>query len=85
MYILNHFDWFGPIEELEEIDKKLHEIRNGSDGVEFLGRFSPLNKRYHWTYFFKAKDFNAWVHRKPMDFYKRDKKVEPYTEQEFYE
>ena len=75
MYILSYFDWFGPIEELEDLDKKFKKHFNGSEGVEWLGRFGPQNKKFHWTYFFKAKDFNAWVNRKPVEGFKRDYNV----------
>ena len=80
-----HFDWFGPIKELEEIDKKLKELWNGSDGVELLGRFSPHNHKFHWTWFVKAKDMETWVKRKRPTFYKRDYKVHTHQIAEYYE
>ena len=64
MYILSHFDWFGPQEKLKEFDKKLKAFYDGKDGVEFLGRFGPHNQKFHYTFFYKAKDFNAWINRK---------------------
>ena len=86
MYVLNHFDWFGPIEELDEIEKKLKKFYDGKDGVEFLGRFVPLNQKFHWTRFFKVKDFNTWVNRKipSPPVYKRDYKVMTHAVVEFY-
>ena len=87
MYILSHFDWFGPIEELDEIDKKLKKFYDGKDGVEFLGRFAPHNHKYHWTRFFKAKDFKTWVNRKlpSPPFYIRDYDVMTHTVGDYYE
>ena len=84
-YILSHFDWFGPIEELEEWDQRYKKLWDGSDGVELLGRFAPQNKKYHWTYIFKARDFNAWVNRKQPDpAYKRDYTKFTHNELEYY-
>ena len=85
MYILEHYDWFGPIEELEKWEKIYKKHFDGSHGVEYLGRFGPVNKKYHWTNFWKAKDWNAWVNRKYPDIpYKRDYKVNTHSELEFY-
>jgi hypothetical protein len=75
MYILVYFDWFGDIKELEELDNKWKELYDGSDGVEWLGRYGPHNKKLHWVYFYKVKDLSAWANRKPQDFYKRDYNV----------
>lgn len=83
MYVLEHYDWFGPIKELDEMAKKLKEHFNGKDGVEFLGRYAPHNKKFHWTHIYKAKDYNAWVNRKPME-YKRDYKVHTHSIVEIY-
>jgi hypothetical protein len=61
MYILAHFDWFGSIEELEKVALKLKEMFDGSKDVKFLGRFGPLNRKFHWTHFYMAKDFVTWA------------------------
>jgi hypothetical protein len=80
-----YFEWFGDLKELEMYDKKWGKLYDGSDGVAWLGRYAPHNKKYHWVYFFKAKDFNTWVNRKPVDFYKRDYNVIQHSEQEYFE
>ncbi len=85
MYILNSFDWYGPIEELEEIDKKLKKLYDGKDGVEFLGRYAPHNKQLHWTRFFWAKDFKTWFNRKIPDLPKRDYSKMTHSIGEYYE
>ncbi len=86
MYVLVNFDWFGPISELEEWEKKLKKHFDGKDGVEFLGRFAPHNKKYHWTRFFWAKDFKTWANRKIPEFApKRDYKVMTHSVAEYYE
>ena len=85
MYILDFFDWFGSIEELEKLDKTVKKNLEGS-GVEYLGRFAPYNRNYHWTYFFKAKDLITWENaRLHIDAgYKRDYKVHTHEIMEFY-
>jgi hypothetical protein len=85
MYVLEHFDWFGPIEELDELNNRIKKLWDGKDGVEFLGRFTPDNKNFHWTHFYKVKDMKAWANRKPFDWYKRDYKVHTHSVLEFYE
>jgi len=85
MYVLQHFDWFGSIEELEEVEKKLKKHWDGKDGIEFLGRYSPTNKRFHWTHFYKVKDWQAWANQKPLPGYKRDYNVVHHAIYEFYE
>jgi hypothetical protein len=85
MYILWYFDWFGPIEELDEWEKKLKKLYDGSDGVELLGRFVPHNQKFHWTRIYKAKDFNAWVNRKMLSQpFKRDIKVMTHALIDYY-
>ena len=84
MYILQHFDWAGSIEDLEELDKNFKKLRDGSEGVEFLGRYSPQNKKFHWTFVFKAKDFKAWTNKSTQDFYKRDFKELTHAVNEYY-
>jgi hypothetical protein len=85
MYILESYDWFGPIKDLEEVEKKIKEHLKGIDGVEFLGRFSPENKNFHWTNFYKAKDFKTWAN---VDFgwydHTRDYKVHTHSVREYY-
>lgn len=84
MYILQHFDWLGSIEKLEELDKNFKKLRDGSEGVEFLGRYSPQNKKFHWTFFFEAKDLKTWTNMKSQDFYKRDFKELTHVVTEYY-
>ena len=56
-------------------------------GVEWLGRFEPQNKKYHWTYIWKAKDWNSWhtkTYPEESANFKRDFKVYSHVEYEFY-
>ncbi len=85
MYILRHFDWYGPIEELEALEKIIKKHWDGSDGIKYLGRFGPHSQKYHWTEFYKAKDFKTWTNRTPPDWdYKRDYKVMTHQVMEYY-
>ncbi len=83
MYVLESYDWFGPIEELNELDKKLKKHFDGKHGVEFLGRFAPQQTKFHWTHFYKVKDWKAWVNHPEME-YKRDYKVHTHGIVEYY-
>jgi hypothetical protein len=88
MYILNHFDWFGDMEELEKWDKIFKKHYDGSEGVEYMGRFGPHNKKYHWTNIWKAKDFVTWLqrtHPEEMKTFKRDYKIYSHSVSEYYE
>lgn len=80
--LLQHFDWFGPIEELKEIDKKMKKACDETDGVELLGRYGPGQKKYHWTWIFKAEDYNLW-NNLTID-YVRDYNVVTHVETELY-
>jgi hypothetical protein len=82
MYILEHLDWYGSIKDLEELEKKLKEACNEA-GVEFLGRFAPHNKKFHWTLFYRVKDLKDWLNVK-FDWYKRDRKVHTHSVMEYY-
>ena len=85
MYILQYFDWFGDIKELEKLDKKWKKLYDGSDGVEWLGRYAPQNKKMHWVYFYKVKDLATWANRKPQDFYTRDYNVLTHSTVEYFQ
>jgi len=84
VYVLFHFDWFGSIEELEKLEAGAKKHWDGSDGVKFLGRFGPHNKKYHWTHFYKVTDMSTWANRKPFPGYKRDYKIVTHQEFEYY-
>jgi hypothetical protein len=87
MYILQHFDWFGDLEEVEKWDKINKRHYDGSEGVEFMGRFGPHNKKYHWTAIWKVKDLVTWVNRtypEEMKTWQRDYKTYSHVEYEYY-
>lgn len=56
MMVLYHFDWSGTKEELEEFYEYQMKIMDKTEGAEFIGKFAPLNKAYHFTWFAKFKD-----------------------------
>jgi hypothetical protein len=60
MLILLHIDWFGSAEELQESDNSLRKACDEIDGVKYKGRFTPNQKKYHWTYLFKAENLASW-------------------------
>ena len=79
-----HYDWFGTIEELVKLEEGLKNHFDGSDGVKFLGRFGPHNKKYHWTFFFKATDLSTWANRKPLQGFTRDYKIMTLQVMDYY-
>lgn len=52
MLYLFHFDWFGPAEELDEIDEAWKKACAETDGIKFEGRYAPSYMKYHWTWVF---------------------------------
>ena len=59
MYILQYFDWNGTLDELEEAEKMVKKIIDETEGVDFKGRYSPHNKKYHWVFMFKTDSYDA--------------------------
>jgi len=56
LLVLLHFDWFGPSEELKELDEIWKKACAETDGVEYKGRYTPRQKKYHWTYLAEAEN-----------------------------
>ena len=87
MYVLAHFDWFGSVEELDNIALRLKEMFNGSKGVKFLGRFGPQNRKFHWTHFYTAKDLVTWAteyEKADWSWFNYDRKVHGHEILEYY-
>lgn len=81
-----HFDWYGSIEELEKYEESVKKLCEGIDGVKFLGRFEPHNKKFHWTFFFKVKDMSIWAKLPPQpEGFERDYKILTHIVNEYYE
>jgi len=86
MLILLHIDWFGPAEELQESDESIKKACTETDGVKYKGRFTPNQKKYHWTYLFKAENLASWEKAwDKMSESPRDYKKMPYGELEYYQ
>ncbi len=84
MMVLIHVDWAGTMDELKELDKDYKESAEKTEGVEFKGRLIPMNKKYHFTYFAKAKGLASvqkWMENWPGD---RDYSKMTHGEWEFY-
>lgn len=84
MLVLFHFDWFGLAEELKEVDETIKKACAETEGVEYKGRYTPNQRKYHWTYLIEAENFakweEAWI---KMSKYPRDYEKLPYGELEF--
>ena len=74
MMIVVNWDFFGTEEELKEMDKRCQKMADESEGLKFIGRFTPTGLKWHFSYFFKAETEKAWVKRKRMT-WTRDRKV----------
>jgi hypothetical protein len=66
MYCLVWVDFYGTKEELAKLDKVYKEASEKTDGVEYLGRYSSYQAKWHWVYMFKtesmAKIEESWKH-----------------------
>ena len=56
MLVLVHFDWIGTAEELKEADDAWKKACAETDGIEYKGRYSPLERKFHWTYMHELED-----------------------------
>ena len=77
MAIIN-WDFFGTEEELMKLDKAYERMAEKTKGVEFLGRYTPTTLKWHFSYFFKAEDQQAWLRARPNFNYARDKTKMPH-------
>jgi hypothetical protein len=60
MLVLFYIDWFGPAEELREVDDVVKKACVDTEGVEYRGRYTPNQKKFHWTYLVEVKNFAKW-------------------------
>ena len=84
MMVLINIDFWGSDEELKILDKASEEAVKNTEGVDFLGRFAPEAKKWHWTYFYKAESLTTWDNFLKNIEYKRDKKLLSHDTTEFY-
>jgi hypothetical protein len=82
--ILIHFEFFGSDEELEILDNSWKEMAKASEGVEYEGKYIPLQGRYHFTTLFKVDSLHAWEKSSANWNYQRDKKKLTRASVEFY-
>jgi hypothetical protein len=84
MLVLLHLDWFGSTDELGESDEEVKKTCSETAGVKYQGRYTPNQKKYHWTYVFMADSFACWedawnqMAKRPRDYQKL-----PYGELEY--
>ncbi len=87
MMVLINMDFWGDDDELKKLDKAYENMAKKSDEMEYLGRFSPNTKKFHWTYFLKVKDYSAWeegFYKQIVSEYKRDLKVMSHAVVDFH-
>ena len=58
--VLYHFNWAGTKEELEQFYQNWKMFLDNIDGADFIGKFSPINRRFHYTWFAEFKDFATY-------------------------
>lgn len=46
------------MEDLEESTKKVEEAVKTTDGVKFMGRYAPHNRKYHFVFMYEAESYN---------------------------
>ncbi len=84
MFVLYNIDWGGTAERLKAHDEAWKKACDETEGVEYMGRYKPWNKKYHWTYFTKVKDLPTWYGASSNYEWDRDPKEMIHTELEFY-
>ena len=62
MLVIQHFDWFGPENELKTMDEAIKKACGQINGITYKGRWSSHQARYHFCYLFDTK-----VYMKIMD------------------
>ncbi len=64
MLVINSFDWFGPEDELKEMDEAIKKACGEVEGIKYKGRWSSHQARYHFCYLYKTdvymKFMDAW-------------------------
>jgi len=70
--VIQHFDWFGPQEELDKMDKAIKKACKEMEGVEYKGRWSSHQARYHFCYLFKVDEYGKVMEAWNKIGYKRD-------------
>ena len=60
MMVLYHFNWAGTKAELDEFYQSWKKTMDETDGAEFIGKFAPLNRGFHYTWFAKFKDLATY-------------------------
>ena len=61
MLALYHMDWGGTADRLKAREEAWKKACEKTEGADFLGRYKPWNKRYHWTFVTKVKDLQTWL------------------------
>jgi hypothetical protein len=86
MMYLWWIDFRGTEAELKEIDKLAKTVAEKVKGVEYLGRFSPLNAKWNWTYFWKIPSMATWEEIDTLwsKIYKRDYSKLTHDSNEFF-
>jgi hypothetical protein len=84
MMVLIHFDFWGDDDDLKKFDKANIDMAEKTEGMEYLGRFAPTNKKFHWTSFYKIKNFRTWEDAIENRSYERNKKHLSHAHVEFY-
>lgn len=79
MMILVNVDFYGSDTELEVLTKAIKAFEK-EEGVEFLGRYEPSNTKWHYTFFFKAKDMLTWASASKYWSYTRDRTPRAHNE-----
>ncbi len=58
--VLYHFNWAGTKKELDEFYQYWKKTMDDTEGAELVGKFSPLNRSFHYTWFAEFKDFATY-------------------------
>lgn len=84
MLVLYHEDWGGTDERLTARAEAWKKACEKTEGAEYLGRYKPWNKKYHWTYVTNVKDMQTWIEATQESEWIIDPKEITHLELEFY-
>jgi uncharacterized protein with von Willebrand factor type A (vWA) domain len=62
--VLQYFDYNGSMDDLEKRTKQVEKVANATEGVKFMGRYAPHNRKFHFVFVYEAESYNhmwnAW-------------------------
>ena len=55
-----NFDWAGTQKELKEWIEAFKKGMKDTEGIDWVGLYSPSNAKWHYTMFWKTDNYHKW-------------------------